>query len=314
LNRVFQPIPAFRLSPLFNRKNYDCLYASAKHYAGLLGSHFDFQASGTDYKELFRYFESLLPRYQHLLIMEESGKLSFKVWFGEDYLQWEVFFIPIDILNKTEGRFRDILLAFFQLFRQAHRLPAKEDMYDYEMIVDCYEDCYEPDEDPARAECIKAYEAGYIHDTFALIYRKPGRSVEELEQLIKSYPAQNGAEDRLLCSIRTGINLLLTGKSIFDYVSQPEYPDDTCYDPDEACVVEAERMLRFIYTGNDAVSESYLEYLNHECGEIANEYFPRNSLALTPETDRLLEVDFVESFFTWLNEFITNLYDYETNE
>jgi hypothetical protein len=70
-------------------------------------------------------------------------------------------------------------------------------------------------------------------------------------------------------------------------------------------------MLRFVYSGSDYVSESYLEYLNTESQDFANEYFPRNSLPLSPDTDKLLEVDFVECFFTWLIKFINILYDYE---
>jgi hypothetical protein len=104
---------------------------------------------------------------------------------------------------------------------------------------------------------------------------------------------------------------MLTGKSIFAYVRRPAEPDDNFFDPDDEYMIEAERMLRFVYSGSDFVSECCLEYLNAESGNCANEYFPRNSIVLTPETDRLLEVDFVESFFTWLGEFISNMYDYE---
>jgi hypothetical protein len=43
----------------------------------------------------------------------------------------------------------------------------------------------------------------------------------------------------------------------------------------------------------------------------ANDYFPRNSLTLNPKTGQLLEVDFVECFFTWLAGFINASYDYE---
>jgi hypothetical protein len=311
LNRVFRPQPAVRFHPLFNRKNYDCLYASAKNYAGLSGSHFDFQASKPDFPGLLCYMESLLPPHQHVLLEEEAGQLSFRVWFGTDFLIGEVFFIPIGILDRTEGRLRDILLAFFQLFRQAHGFPAKDDLFDYEMIVEEYETWQDPDDDPERWNYIQAYKSGYIHDTFSLIYRKPGRSIEELEQLITGYTARNEAESRLFGSIRTGLNLMLTGKSIFDYVRRPAEGDDNFYDPDEEYMIEAERMLRFIYSGSDFVSECYMEYLNTESGDCSNEYFPRNSIVLTPETDRLLEVDFVECFFTWLAEFISNLYDYE---
>jgi hypothetical protein len=66
-----------------------------------------------------------------------------------------------------------------------------------------------------------------------------------------------------------------------------------------------------VYSGSDYVSESYLECINAESGDCANEYFPRNFLMLSPNTGKLLEEDFVEYFFAWLTEFVKNLYDYE---
>ena len=168
LNRVFRPLPAIRFHPLFNRKNYDCLHVSAKNYAGLTGSHFDFPASKPDFPGLLYYLESLLPPQQHVLLVEDTGRLSFKIWFGTDFLIREVFFIPADILNRTEGRFRDILLAFFQLFRHVHGFPARDDLFDYRMIVEEYETWQEDDDDePERRGFIRAYRSGYIHETFA---------------------------------------------------------------------------------------------------------------------------------------------------
>jgi hypothetical protein len=130
--------------------------------------------------------------------------------------------------------------------------------------------------------------------------------------MIKRHAVKNEAEKRLITSINQGINILLMDKNIFDHVRHPGENDENFYGMNgEEYIIEAERLLRFVYSGNDYVSESYLEYINTESQDFANEYFPRNSLVLTPETDELLEVDFVECFFTWLTEFIKNLYDYE---
>ena len=315
LNTVFRPVPVTRLNPLFNRNNYDFLYRSARNYSCLLGSSFDYLPKEKDFTGLFRYFEGLLPDGQHLLLTRENKKLLFKVRFGDDFLFGEVFFIPIEILNKTEGMFRDILLSFFRLFHYAHHFSPKENFYDYEMIVDSYfEEWYEieHEDDSELRNFLKAYREGYINDTFSLIYQKPCRGVEELEKLIENYTPRNIMEENLVTSIKQGINIINRGKNIFRYVCRPGKTDENFYDADEEDgMIEAERMLRFIYSRYDYVSESYLECINAESGNIANEYFPRGSLVLTPDTKGLLKVDFVECFFTWLTEFINVLYDYE---
>jgi len=315
LNTVFRPIPVIRLNPLFNRKNYDFLYLSARNYSRLLGSSFDYLPQEKDFTGLFRYFEEQLPCGQHLLLIEENSKLSFKVWFGYDFLISEVFFIPIEILNKTEGMFRDILLSFFQHFHQAYHFTKKENFYDYEMIVDFYFEEWneiEHEDDTELRNFLKAYRDGYINDTFSLIYQKSGRSIEELEKLIGNYAPRNSMEENLLISIKQGINIINMNKNIFSYVCRPEKDDKNFYDADEDDgMIEAERMLRFVYSRYDYVTEGYLECINSDSGYIANEYFPRQSQTLTPDTNRLLEVDFVECFFTWLTEFIKKLHDYE---
>jgi hypothetical protein len=312
LKHLFRPIPQTRFNPLFNRGSYDFLYRSARNYSNLLGSSFDRLPDEKDFAGLFRYFKSRLPERQHLLLTEENKKLSFKVWFGADFLINEVFFIPIQLLNRTEGVFRDIFLTFFQHFQQMHRFPKKNELYDYEIIVVCYfEEWYGQDDDPEVREFLKTYKEGYINDTFSLIYQKPGHSIEELEKLVENYSAKNEVEQKLMASIRQGINILLMNKSIFEFVRRPGENDENFYGADDDCIIEAERLIRFVYSGNDYVSESYLEYINTESMDSANEYFPRKSIVLSPDTDRLLEVDFVECFFTWLSDFIRNLYDYE---
>ncbi|MDR1610194.1 MAG: hypothetical protein LBS08_01625 [Candidatus Symbiothrix sp.] len=312
LNTVFRPIPATRFHPLCNGNNYDFLYRSARNYSKLLGSSFYLKKQEKDFAGLFRYFEGLLPQGQYLMMVEENKKLLFKIFFGNDFLIGEVFFIPIEILNRTGGKIRDIILTFFQLFQQTHKLARKEHLYDYEMIVDGYLDgWYENDNDPQIEAFLKAYRNGYINDTFSLVYRQANRSSGELEKLIESYTSKNDREENLLKSIKQGINIIDRNKNIFDYVCRPEKNDENFYDVDDECIIEAGRLIRFVYSGNDYVTDGYLEYINTESMDMACEYFPRNSLLLTPATDRLLEVDFVECFFTWLTGFIKNLYDYE---
>ncbi|MDR1717652.1 MAG: hypothetical protein LBS20_17595 [Prevotella sp.] len=312
LGTVFHPIPATRLNPLFNRKNYGFLYESARNYSDLLGSSFDLMPDEKDFTGLFRYFESLLPEGQQLLLTEENKRLSFKIWFGYDFLIGEVFFIPIQILDKTKGAFRDILLSFFQHFCRTHHFPKKESLYDYEMIVDGYlEGWCGQDSDPGIRDYLAAYQKGYIDDTFSLVYQ-PVHSIAELEGMIKGYMPKGKREKKLITSIRQGIGILRTNKNIFSYARRPAEDDDNFYGIDEDDrIIEAERLLRFVYSGNDYVSGSLLEYINMESQDNANDYFPRNSLILSPDTDRLLEADFVERFFTWLEEFINILYDYE---
>ena len=313
LKQVFCPIPATRFNPRFNRSNYDFLYQSARSYSNLLGSSFDLPPDEKDFTGLFRYFEGLLPHGQHLLLIGEDKKLSFKVWFGDHFLTSEVFFIPIQILNRTEGAFRDILLSFFQHFCMVHHFPKKENLYDYEVIMDSYmEEWYETDNDPKLREFLTAYREGYINDTFSLIYQNPNYSTGELEEVIENYIPKNETEKHLIASIRQGINILKMNKNIFRYAHRPEEDDGNFHDLDyDDGIIEAERLVRFVYSAGDYVSDNYLEYINAESGDIAGEYFPRQSLVLSPETNHLLEADFVECFFTWLAEFIKILYDYE---
>lgn len=313
LNAVFRPIPAIRLNPLFSRKNYDFLYRSARNYLELSGSSFDLKRQEKDFTGLFRHLEGLLPQGQRLLLTEENKRLSFKIFFGDDFLCGEVFFIPIEILNRTEGMFRDILLGFFQLFHQAHHFPAKEDLYDYEMIMENYfeEWCELDDDDPKVRALLEAYREGYINDTFSLVCQKPCRSTGELEQLLANYRTKDEREKRLIASIRHGINIIRMNENIFRYVCRPGENDGNFHVTGDEYIIEAERMIRFVYSGSDHISGSLLECINTESYDSANEYFPRRSLVLTPETDHLLEVDFVECFFTWLTGFINALYDYE---
>ena len=312
LKKVFRPLPATRFNPLFNAANYDCLYTSARNYACLLGSHFDYTSAKKDFTGLFRYFQDLLPEGQRLSVTEENEKLLFKIFFGGDFLVEEAFFIPIVLLNRTEGEFRDIFLTFFRHLQQSLKLPRKEVMYDYEMIVDCYfEEWFEYDDDPGRLEFLEAYKKGYINDTFSLIYQKPERPVTELEKLIIRYTPMNETERRLIASVRQGINILQMNQNIFEQVCRPGKDDENFDDVEDECIIEADRLIRFVYSTGDYVTESYLESLNTEVMNCSSEYFPRKSLILVPETDRLLEVDYVECFFSWLNEFISELYDYE---
>jgi hypothetical protein len=312
LNTVFRPIPATRFHPLFNGNNYDFLYRSARNYSKLLGSSFGLKRRENDFAGLFRYFGNRLPREQHLMLVEENKKLLFKIFFGNDFLIGEVFFIPIEILNKTKGAFSDILLSFFQLFQQMHQLAWKEHLYDYEMIVDGYlEEWYEQDDDPKLRNFLEAYKEGYIDNIFSLVYQKPSRSIGELEKLIESYTPKNNREENLLASIKQGVNILSMSRCIFDYVCRPGKDDENFSNTDEDCIIEAGRLIRYVYSGNDYVTDGYLECLNTESMDMACEYFPRNSQILFPNTGKLLEVDFVECFFTWLVEFIKNLYDYE---
>jgi len=312
LKKVFRPLPATRFYPLFNSTNYDFLYLSARNYLKLSGSSFDFLPHKKDFSGLFEYFQNLLPEGQYLSLTEENRKLLFRVSFGDDFLKGEVFFIPIIILNRTEGVFRDILLTFFQHFQQAYHLPRKETMYDHEVIVDCFfDEWYEHDDDSELRDFLEAYRKGYINDTFSLIHQKPNRSIRELEKQVKNYTPKTGEEKRLIAFIRQGINILLMNKNIFKYVRRPR-KDECNFDiDDEDFFIEADRLIRFVYSGNDYVTESYLETINTEITDGVSEYFPRNSIILTPETDRLLEVDFVECFFSWLARFINELYDYE---
>jgi hypothetical protein len=182
------------------------------------------------------------------------------------------------------------------------------------MIVDGYlGEWYETDEDSDSEvrNLLTAYREGYINDTFSLLYQKSNRSIRELEELIESYTAKNEAERRLITSIRQGINIINMNQNIFHYVCRPGENDENLYNTEDESVIEVERLIRFVYSGDDYLSESYLEYINTESMDCANEYFPRKSLVITPETDKLLEVDYVECFFTWLIEFIEDLYDYE---
>ena len=314
LKKVFRPIPAVRFSPLYNTDNYDCLLASAKNYAMLLGSHFDYVPRKNDLYGLYRYFQKNLPEGQHLSLIEENKKLFFKLFFGYDFLIGEVFFIPLGILNRIEGALRDIILTFFRYLQHSLHLPRKEDLFDYEMIVDLYEEGYYSDEDEREtSDFLKAYRSGYINDTFSLIYQKPEQKIEALDKITNLYIPENEQEKLLIATIVQGSNILKENINILKYACRPENGDPNFYDFDDECIIEAERLIRFVYSSQDYVTENYLELLNNEIADSASEYFPRKSLILTPKTDDLLEVDYVERFFAWLKEFICELNDYEFN-
>ena len=318
LNKVFRPFPAVRANPLFTDKSFDYLYKSARNYSKQLGSSFDFRGKKqNDFWRLFRYFEKRLPHNQTLLLIQQEQKLSFKISFSGDFLIGEVFFIPIKILRGIEGTFREIVLSFFQYLFHTHRFQKKENSYDYDMIMNCHFDEWNRTDDEDEEEVQRyedfliAYKEGYIHDTFSLIYQKPACSLEELTALTDNYIPQNREEKNVLTTIREGTEIIKTGKDIFDYAYRPKEGDDNFYHIDEEQVIDAERLLRFVYSRLDDMSSGYLEYLECESQEAANEYFPCQFLLLTPDNASLIGDGFVECFFTWLNEFIQKLHEYE---
>jgi hypothetical protein len=313
LNKVFRPIRQTRFNQMFSRKNFDYLYKSARNYSTLLGSSFDFPQRKKDFLGLFNRLESLIPNDKKLFLIEKDEKLSFKISYGDDFLVRRVIFIPIEILNKTEGKFRDILLSFFQHFQLTHHFPEKEYMYDYDVVMNNYFDEWDDrKDDPDTWNFLKAYKEGYIHDTFSLIYQKPHRTIDELAALIEQYSPKNISEENLLTTIHQGIDLIKTEKSIFSYRHRPEKDDDNFCCVDDDYMIDAERLIRFVYANDDDVTDNYMEYLNCDCENFANEYFPSRSLHLTPDINALAGDGFVESFFTWLYQFHTNLYDYES--
>ena len=312
LKEVFREIPLLELEPIFSEPNYNYLYDSAKNYFRLLGEEFAVQYNPSELRNLYDSLDNVLKRGV-LSIIEKDDSLSFRI--DEPCRTQTLFYIPCEILDKTNGRFREILLHFFRILKYVHNLTSLKDNYSYSAILDelnyqeeLRQECGDTEMYYEHETRLKSYRDGDIGSTLSLVDKLPDYAPGELIDIIEKYSPASEKEKALLSVIHKGLDEFLCSEdSIFNYVGTPDFAPDSGNTP-----MDSKGLFMIIYAA-DLVCENMIEYINSDCQECESEFFCSGQIELTPDTDVLMEKnDFVEPFLDWLIELSDKLYNFKT--
>lgn len=313
LKEEFKSIPARELDPLFSDDNYRFLYESAKNYCGLLKKEFAVDYDPDDIEYMYNHFDSLIPGGHNLVIFDMDGRLQFRI--DEICHSQTLFYIPCEILDKTKGQFREILLQFFRILKFVHNLTSQRNSYhceglfqeiDYndELIEEGQEAEIEMDDDYVKL--LRSYRNGKIGATLDQVDKHPDYAPGELFDIIEKYEPRDDQEKAILTIISKGLDEYLSSEiPIFNYVAAPDY------DPESSTPMEANELIMIVYA-EDWVSQNMIESINCSCEECESEYFSSGKIELTPNTDVLMEKnDFAKPFLDWVCKLCDLLYAFK---
>lgn len=303
LSVVFKPFPIGEFNPLFSQENYSYLYESVLVYTRLIGGHSDpLNYDPMNFEALHKYLCKCLPAGQECRITARDDE-RLQLWvFDTEHEDHTLYYLPCNIIARSEGLFRDILILFFALFQQRQRLtPLSESMY-FEYIREEFYSIDEADLDKDWVELVKRYFEGNIGEILELIEDKPGNSVKRLRQLLSGFIPGNRREHNLKKLIAEGLKFLSKKGSIRNYAVPPEV------DEDYAWAIEIDNVIQIIYDA-DAVNESQVQYYNECAQESGFEFISGGWIEITPQTTELLKISkYVRDFMNWLNRLNDELY------
>lgn len=305
LTARFSPIPISDFDPLFSHKNFMYLYKSVKNYLGLLGVETKTNPDSKDIEALCKELGEHLEQHQEYMLYEKDGCLHLKVMDNrEDY---QFYFIPCAIIDRTEGILKEILVSFFSLLQRSQRLTPLSESYFMEMM---YEDVYcqrwdNDTDNPSEWDLLlKEYQEGNIRQTLDLVEKDNKYSIPEMKGIIKEYIPASEKESSLLGIILKGLDLFRQGKAILHYA---KYPD---IDYDYYPAIDIDRIFQIVYD-DDLMLENQIDFTMHEVQESAFEFISGGSIELTPETKEVLKIDeYVIDFIDWLKMLCHELYHY----
>lgn len=303
LTSVFKPIYETDVNPLFRPENYCYLYNSAKNCAGLLGENFVLEHDPRNFEAICDKLDSLLPKDMEVRLFEKNNKIHLKII--DNLADNLLYYIPCKIIDETEGEFRDILIEFFRLLQDKQRMTPLLESQHFEMWKEEVENYYdnmgeEPDDE--WMELVKRYVDGDISKTLKLVDEKTAFDVFSLQVLIDHYKPDCEREQKILCSMKKGLNFLKAEKVLLHYTNAPrlrseEYP------------VDADETFMIIYD-DDMILENLIEYMNNYACESGYEFFSSVNRTVTPRTRGLFKPDkFVIEFLEWINDFCYVLYN-----
>lgn len=307
LTFTFKPIHTIDINPLYSEESYRCIYDSAKNYTSLLNKEFNVKYDPRDFNSLFTEFDKKVPEYQSLYIFEREDKLCFKI--TQAYNDNTLYYIPCEIINQTEGTYRDILIDFFCILKYTQKLTPQKDSYHCSVLLDdldYQEECGELDLEDEYMQLLKRYKDGDIHNTLELVNSIPKYTPFELQQIIANYEPQSVKESDILVLLLQGLELLKHEISILEYAEVPN-----SFDPSECgeVPISADDLIMIVYA-DDMVAENMVESINMSSEVAESEYFCAGIIELSPDTENVLEPEwFVENFLEWITKFISKLYD-----
>lgn len=307
LKEQFNDISLIDNDPLFSEKNYAYLYDSARNYAGLLENEFTEAYEPKEFRKLYTALDSIIPQGQVLSLSEREGLLYFSV--SEPSYSNMLFYIPCEIVDKTEGKFREILLEFFRILKFTQGLQAQKDSYHCDGLFQEIE-MYEDEGIEVRHEhldLLKSYNDGAIGKTLSLINEHPEYAPNELRSILAKYEPASDREEKVLKLIDEGLELMEPEIPILRYAKAFDL------DPDGYIPMGAEELIMIVYADDWMVGQM-IESVNVSCSECEPELFCVGDLDLTPQTDCLMRKDgFVESFISWVLKLCNELYEYVDN-
>lgn len=304
LTSVFKPIEIGEFDKRYSMDSYLYLYETAKKYLTDNDLPFKLKPDG-DFTKLFTYFERSLELDSisvYPMITQLDNKLEFMLYniFSSETLH----FIPINILHKTEGHFREIIREFFTFFFHDQNLTKNEEQHEMGYL-DSEEEYFDEGEDYESCfhDFVMRLKYGDIGDLYNEIEESLPKSAFELINMIENYKPKNNAEKKLLNCISKGLSILKSGKKIFDYSTIHANLDHSCI----YCTIDY--TLRFIYS-EEEMNEFIVRCVNDSASD-GSEFFSSNFIPLSPDKSRAFRNDpFVVNFFDWIINLIDILYGY----
>lgn len=303
LTSSFKPIPVIECDTRFSSDNYTFLFESAKNYCSMIDKEFDLVPDGKSFRKLYETFNRLLPNKQILYIVEEEGRLQYKI--VQSMRDNTLYYIPACILNKTKGRLKNITACFLQHLHRSQKLDNIKNTYHWESFENDYEEYRDSEElDEEYLGYLKDYLHGKISKYLDLATAKPTLELYELVDLIQSYKPRRKKDRELIELIEEGIYLLDQNKCIMHYAEAPEGCNEEC-EP-----IRADELIMIIYD-DDIICQYMIENVNTSSQESDSEYFSCGELLITPDTEMPFEADdYAIHFIEWLAKFIAKLYEY----
>lgn len=322
LTEEFCNVPVSEMDPLFSDVNYRYLYESAKNYSRLLEKDFTTEYNPENLHELYDDLDKTVSTRHQLSLVDQDGILHFRI---DEVCHGQVlFYIPCEILDKTTGQFREILLQFFRILKFVHKLIAQKNSYHCEGLFEELEYQEElikegNEEEASEAldeldsdylQLLKSYHNGDISITLDQINEVPAYTPGELLGITEKYTPADYKEKKLLSVVNRGLrDFLLSEDNIFNYVGMPDFDPESGYTP-----MGADELIMIIYA-DDVICGSMIESVNCECENGESTYFCSGQLKLTPNTDTLMSKnDFVEPFLNWVLELCKELYAYTSKK
>lgn len=299
------------LDPLFSEENYKYLYDSAMNYLRLKGIEAVIPYEPENLRDLYNAFDEAM-REENVTIKENDGRLSFHLDLS--YCRNTLYYIPCNILDKTEGEFRNIILEFFRILYTVNNLQSQLNSYHVKGLFqeldydeELREEGQESELDTDYLNLLKRYREGDINVTLGFITIRPEYAPGELQDIIERYIPKNEKEKALLPVLHDGLELMLSETPIFNYVGRPDY------DPDSGCdLTTADELYMIVYDLNDGITDMMIESINAVEENGCSEYFSIAQTDLTPETDELMKEDsYPKAFIDWTAKLIDELIDYD---